>query len=172
LTRFDPLWPPTPGAVFALANLGDVTAEPVQTRLGWSVLKLTGERPENKRTLPEVEKKIRERLWPQKREQAVDTLAAELREKYKPEIHAELLDDIKIDIAPPGAGLRPGFPTASPPPLSPAASSPGPAGQTKVTVHPGQAARARRQPRRRRDVWSSRSSHARFKNCSPTMTRR
>ena len=62
LTRFDPLWPPTPGAVFALANLGDVTAEPVQTRLGWSVLKLTGERPENKRTLPEVEKKIRERL--------------------------------------------------------------------------------------------------------------
>jgi peptidyl-prolyl cis-trans isomerase C len=99
-------------AAFALGELGDVAEEPVQIEDGWSVIKLTGHRPESKRPLQGVEATIRRRLWREKRERAVEQLVADLRKEYKPEVQPELVEAIDIKTGPPGENLRPGFPRA------------------------------------------------------------
>lgn len=99
-------------AAFALGELGEVAAEPVQIEGGWSVIKLTGRRPESKRPLKGVESGIRKRLWREKREKAIERLVADLRKKYQPQVKPELVDPIQIRTGQPGENIRPGFPRA------------------------------------------------------------
>lgn len=102
-------------AAFALGEVGDLDTKPVQVEGGFSVVMLTGIRPEMERTLDEVEPLIRQRLWREKRQQAIDARIAALKAKHKPEVHGELVGLVKFDNQPPvakGNSLPEGFPAA------------------------------------------------------------
>ena len=101
-------------AAFQLGELGDLAAEPIQSRDGWNIIKLTGHRPESKRPLKGVASKIGKRIWREKREKAIEKLVADLRKKYKPEVKPELVEPIVIKTGPPGQNIRPGFPRTRP----------------------------------------------------------
>jgi peptidyl-prolyl cis-trans isomerase C len=121
-------------AAFALREVGDVSA-PVQVGERWSVVKLTGLRPAETRTLADAAPSIRMRLWRERRQKALDDFVVELQQRYRPEVHPERVDPIRLDAAPPGGGL-PGFPGGDPhgehggqgegtsPPASPAPRAP------------------------------------------------
>jgi peptidyl-prolyl cis-trans isomerase C len=99
-------------AAFALREVGDVSA-PVQVGDKWSVVKLTGLRPAETRTLADATPSIRMRLWRERRQKALDDFVAELQRRYRPEVHPERVDPIRLDPVPPGGDL-PGFPGADP----------------------------------------------------------
>jgi hypothetical protein len=84
-------------AAFALKTIGDTAAKPVRIEAGYSIVKLTGQRPAISRKLAEVEEAIRVRLWRERRQQASDALVAKLHDEYKPETHPELVDAIKLE---------------------------------------------------------------------------
>ena len=86
-------------AAFALENTGDLSSP---LRLGeaqWSVLELTGIRPERVKTLDQAKGTIRRKLWREEREGALDALIAELRAELKPEVYPERLDAIVLEAA-------------------------------------------------------------------------
>jgi peptidyl-prolyl cis-trans isomerase C len=84
-------------AAFALKTVGDTAPKPIKTDAGYSIVKLTGQRPAVSRKLSEAEETIRVRLWRERRQQAGEELVARLRAQYKPEIHPELLDAIVLE---------------------------------------------------------------------------
>jgi peptidyl-prolyl cis-trans isomerase C len=86
-------------AAFALKNVGDTAAAPVKIDGGYSIVKLTGQRPAISRKLEEVAETIRVRLWRERRQQAIEEFVAQLREQYKPETHAELAETVRLDEA-------------------------------------------------------------------------
>jgi parvulin-like peptidyl-prolyl isomerase len=102
-------------AVFALKTVGDVAAQPVAIDGGFSIVKYTGERPAELRTLAQADESIRTRLWRQKRQEAMEAFVVELRARLKPEVHPELVDTITLEDVSPTAGIAPGFPTGHPP---------------------------------------------------------
>lgn len=98
-------------ATFALQETGDVVAEPVAVGEHWSVVKLTGHRAAEQRTVEQAADGIRLRLWREKRQRAIDEFVDGLRRAHPPEVHAERLRPIRLDAAPPGAAqLPPGHP--------------------------------------------------------------
>jgi peptidyl-prolyl cis-trans isomerase C len=109
-----PVDPELAKAVFTLANVGDTYAKPVKLGNHFAVLKLTGVRPANERTLAQADETIRMRLWRDKRQATLDKLLTDLRTKYKPEIHPELVDAIQFDKLdlPRSKGIPEGFPAA------------------------------------------------------------
>ena len=100
-------------ASFALPNVGDVSS-PVKTAQGYSLLKLTGRRKPVNRGFEEVKAQIRNRLFRDKRQQAMEDYIKGLREKSKVEVHEDRLAKVKIEGAAPGQFPGPGVP--SPPP--------------------------------------------------------
>jgi parvulin-like peptidyl-prolyl isomerase len=84
-------------AAFALKTVGDTAPQPVKIENGYSIVKLTGQRPAISRKLAEVEETIRVRLWRERRQQAIEAFVAKLREQYKPETHAQLTEAIKLE---------------------------------------------------------------------------
>jgi parvulin-like peptidyl-prolyl isomerase len=105
-------------AAFGLREVGDLVREPVGVDGQWSIVRLTGRRPEERRTLAEAERGIRLQLWRERKKQAVDDRVDAARTRLAPEIHPELTDLIHIEAAapPPGPGkaqklpMDPGFP--------------------------------------------------------------
>ena len=100
-------------AAFALKTVGDVAPLPVAVEGGFAIVKLTGERPAVERTLEIADQTIRQRLWRDRRQAAIDAFVETLQQKIKPEIHPELLSLIDVPTAaPPSADdrLPPGFP--------------------------------------------------------------
>ncbi len=95
-------------ATFALTEIGD-TSPPVLVAGKWSVIKLTGLRPAETRSVADAGPSIRMRLWRERRQKALDDYVAALRTRLHPEIHEERVDAIHLDALPTGAGL-PGFP--------------------------------------------------------------
>lgn len=95
-------------AAFALAEMGD-TSPPVAVGTKWSVIKLTGLRPAETRTVADAGPSIRMRLWRERRQKALDDFVLALRTRLHPEIHTERVDPIRLDALPAGAGM-PGFP--------------------------------------------------------------
>lgn len=87
-------------AAFALKNVGDVAPEPVKVPGGFSLVKLTGQRPASSRTLQDAEATIRSRLWRDKRQSATESFVAKLRTEFKPVVHGELLGQIDLSDAP------------------------------------------------------------------------
>jgi len=96
-------------AAFRLREVGDVTAEPVHVGNAWSVIKLTGRRPAEHRTIEEAGPTIRMRLWRERRQRAIEEFVASLRRRYSPQVFPDRMQPIRLDPAPEGGGL-PGFP--------------------------------------------------------------
>jgi peptidyl-prolyl cis-trans isomerase C len=85
-------------AAFALRTVGDVS-DPVEVSGQWSLVKLTGLRPAVHRTLIESQGAIRERLWRERRQAAIEAYVAGLRERGRVVLHAERME--AIEMAPP-----------------------------------------------------------------------
>lgn len=83
-------------AAFALRNVGDVAPEPATVAGGFSVVKLTGQRPASSRTLQDAEATIRSRLWRDRRQAATEAFVEKLRTEFKPVVHGELLGQIEL----------------------------------------------------------------------------
>ncbi len=113
-------------AAFALAETGDVS-EPVQVGERWSIVKLTGSRPAEHRSLAEASPSIRLRLWRERRQGGLEDLVTRLRREHGVEPSYDLLRMIRLD--PPeredGDGHEgesgPETPTITPPAEPPAA---------------------------------------------------
>lgn len=83
-------------AAFSLEKTGD-RGKPLDLGDGkWSVLELTGIRPENVQTLEQASESIRRKLWREERQAALDKLMTDLRTELKPEVHPERLDSIVL----------------------------------------------------------------------------
>lgn len=83
-------------AAFSLGKAGDL-AGPLDLGGGkWSVLELTGIRPERVQTLEQASPNIRRILWRQEREAAIEALIERVRAEVKPEVHPELMDAIVL----------------------------------------------------------------------------
>jgi hypothetical protein len=81
---------------------------------------LAGLRPAQSDTQTAANARIRVRLWRERRQAAIDAKLAQLREEVKPEVHPELVDAIKLELAPINAsnkGMPPGFPQTRPGPI-------------------------------------------------------
>jgi len=84
-------------AAFKLETTGEVS-KPLDLGDGkWSVLKLTGVRPERVQTLEQASSGIRQTLWRQAREKELETLLIDLRAELKPELYPERMDAIVLE---------------------------------------------------------------------------
>lgn len=84
-------------AAFAIDEVGGVAAEPVQVGEEWSVVKLTGRRPAESRTVEQAGPTIRLRLWRSRRQQALEDFVARLRREANVEVDYDLLRPIRLD---------------------------------------------------------------------------
>jgi len=83
-------------AAFGLRKTGDLS-EPLDLGDGkWSVLELTGIRPEKVQTLEQADPVIRRKLWREEREGAIQQLIDDLRAELKPEIFPERMNAIVL----------------------------------------------------------------------------
>jgi peptidyl-prolyl cis-trans isomerase C len=83
-------------AAFALTNVGDV-GEPVEVSGRWSIVKLTGLRPAEHRSVVEAGQGIRLRLWRQARQDALERFVEELRGRITTEVHYERMAGVRFD---------------------------------------------------------------------------
>ncbi len=84
-------------AAFALEEVGDVHGEPIPLGDEWSVLKLTGLRPAESRTIEQSGPTIRLRLWRSQRQSALEEFVARLRREANVEVNYDLLRPIRLD---------------------------------------------------------------------------
>lgn len=87
-------------AAFALAREGDLS-EAIQVGEHWSVMRLTGIRRAQTRSVEESREMIRPRLWRERREAAIAAFLAELRGRTPVELHPERMDEIELAPADP-----------------------------------------------------------------------
>jgi peptidyl-prolyl cis-trans isomerase C len=110
-------------AAFELKAVGDTSSKPVAVDGGFSILRLTGERPERNTTLEEAEHPIRTKIWREKRQKALTDLVEGLRGKDKPQVFTDRVDWVKLeDVEKQPPGFPPGGPqggTLPPPGTSP-----------------------------------------------------
>ena len=86
-------------AAFSLKDTGDLSG-PLDLGDGkWSVLELTGIRPERVRSLEQASGNIRRRLWRDEREATLDAFIAKLRTELEPEVYPERMDAIVLPAA-------------------------------------------------------------------------
>ena len=83
-------------STFSIANVGEV-AEPVEVNGRWSIVKLTGRRPAEHRSLEEAGSGIRLRLWRQTRQTALETFVETLRGRIPTEVHYERAANIRFE---------------------------------------------------------------------------
>jgi hypothetical protein len=84
-------------AAFRLTKAGDLS-QPLDLGDGkWSVVELTGVRPERVQTLEQASGGIRQKLWHEERERALTRLLTELRTELNPEIYPERMDAIVLE---------------------------------------------------------------------------
>lgn len=106
-------------AAFGLKEVGDTHPRPIPIEGGFSILKLTGIRPATEHSVADADQIIRQRLWREQRQAAIDARIAALKATHKPVVKGELVTLVKFDKAAPiakGKGLPEGFPAAPPPP--------------------------------------------------------
>lgn len=84
-------------AAFGLEKTGEMS-KPLDLGDGkWSVLELTGIRPERIQTFEQASPLIRRTLWREEREAAIDKLMNDLRTELKPETFPERMDAIVLE---------------------------------------------------------------------------
>lgn len=102
----EPSEPNVPDAVrtaaFTIADIGGVHPQLVQGEQGFHIIKLTGKRAALSRSLDEARRLIQNRLWRERREQAIDKFIADLRAKANVEEHLDRLSQVKVE--PPADG--------------------------------------------------------------------
>jgi peptidyl-prolyl cis-trans isomerase C len=91
-------------AVFSLKESGNLAPQVVETPQGFHVLKYTGERPALERSVQDARRLIQNRLWRQKREEAIEKFVADLRAKADVKESPELLSQVKIEVSEGPAG--------------------------------------------------------------------
>ncbi|HEX2679186.1 MAG TPA: peptidylprolyl isomerase [Polyangiales bacterium] len=87
-------------AAFALQKVGDVSPDLVQTPKGFYIVKLTAKRDAMTRTLEDARRMIQNRIWRQKREDAIEKFVGELRGKANIKESPELLAKVQAKAAP------------------------------------------------------------------------
>lgn len=101
-------------AAFELKNQGDVSA-PIAADGKFYVLKQTGLRKAINKPYDEVKRQIQNRLYRDKRNEAMETFVAELKKSAKIDIKADALAKVRIDTTQPTApGGEMGEPGAAP----------------------------------------------------------
>jgi hypothetical protein len=103
--------PQLTAAVYALAHVGDVTPHPVPGPEGYSVLKWTGEMKAFRKKQEDIDETLSAKLAGEKGNAALEAFVASLRDKLKPVVHPELLDQIELGDNQP-LGIPEGFPAA------------------------------------------------------------
>jgi peptidyl-prolyl cis-trans isomerase C len=98
---------------FALGNIGDVSA-PIKTEQGVVILKLTGRRKALLRTFDEVKQQIRNQLYRDKRQEAMESFVKGLRDKANVKIDEGKLAKVQIEGASAGQYPGPGLPPPGP----------------------------------------------------------
>ncbi|QQR90384.1 MAG: peptidyl-prolyl cis-trans isomerase [Myxococcales bacterium] len=83
-------------AAFAVAELGELYAKPVQVGEDWSIVKLTGLRPAEKQSFAQAKAKIQGLMFSQKRQQAIESLLARLRKSSTVQVNEKLLKAIDL----------------------------------------------------------------------------
>jgi peptidyl-prolyl cis-trans isomerase C len=109
--------PQLAAAAFKL-RVGEISGVPIAVPQGFSVLMLTGEMPPFEMARAEADERLRDQLAKEQSAAKLEALLAELREKLKPLMHAELVDLIVLPPAEP-AQIPSGFPAAPPDPREP-----------------------------------------------------
>ena len=110
-------------AAFTLKHLGDLYPQPVAHGTHFSVVKLTGKRAAEHRTVEDAEDAIRSRLVHEQRQRALDALIERLKQQQQPKVDAERITWVQLEQADPHVPRGPGIPaefptgkdTASPP---------------------------------------------------------
>jgi peptidyl-prolyl cis-trans isomerase C len=98
-------------AAWKIANVNELSPEPIEVQGGFSIVKLTNKKPALDRSFESVKRLIENRLLRDKRGQALDGFVADLRKKAKVEIVAENLDKVVLPPEPPPMpGMGRGFP--------------------------------------------------------------
>jgi peptidyl-prolyl cis-trans isomerase C len=83
-------------AAFSLEKVGDLSPEVVSSEAGFHIVKLTGKRDAMKRSLDDARRLIQNRLWRQKREEAIEKFVADLRAKANVKENLDLLAQVKV----------------------------------------------------------------------------
>ena len=91
-------------AAFALKDVGDVS-EPIKIGENYSVLKLTGIRPAESKSLADANQSIRMRLWRDARQKAVADMVDQLKKTLKVEVYPERIEPIVLEPPPAGGGF-------------------------------------------------------------------
>jgi peptidyl-prolyl cis-trans isomerase C len=95
-------------AAFSLEKVGDLYPEVVQSEAGFHIVKLTGKRDAMNRTLDDARRLIQNRLWRQKREEAIEKFVADLRNKANVKENLDLLAQVKVQPAAKAERSEPG----------------------------------------------------------------
>lgn len=106
-------------AAFSIAEVGGVHAQLVESPAGFHIIKLTAKRAAMHRTLEEVSRPIRQRLWRERREQAINDFVTRLRTEAHVVEHLDVLNDLHIDIPTGEVPTMPGAPPGMPMPGMP-----------------------------------------------------
>jgi peptidyl-prolyl cis-trans isomerase C len=85
-------------AAFEIDDLGDLYPEVVESEDGFHVVKLTGRRAALHRSFEEARRPIQNRLWREKRQEAVDEFVAKLRDDASIEENWEALGSLELDL--------------------------------------------------------------------------
>lgn len=85
-------------AAFSIERIGEFHPEVVRTDQGWHIVKLTGRRAAMHRSLEEAERPIRNRLFRDRREQAIQELIDELRAEADVEENLDVLGEVQLDL--------------------------------------------------------------------------
>jgi peptidyl-prolyl cis-trans isomerase C len=110
----EPVRPPeVRKAAFTLTKTGELYPEVVHSEQGFHIVKLTGRRDAQRRTLEDARRMIQNKLWRQKREEAIEKFVAELRAKANVQINADALAKVKVKDAA-SASDKPAKPSAKP----------------------------------------------------------
>jgi peptidyl-prolyl cis-trans isomerase C len=99
-------------AAFALKDVGE-TSRPIQVGDRFVVVRYSGVRAARDETLHEAADQIRQRLWRDRRQAAIDAHVEQLKQAQHYSVHRELIDAVKLESGPPlppSDGLPSGFP--------------------------------------------------------------
>ena len=99
-------------ATFALKEVGE-TSRPIQVGDRFAIVRYSGVRAARDETLREAADRIRQRLWRDRRQAAIDAHVEQLKQAQHYGVHRELIDAVKLESGPPlppSDGLPGGFP--------------------------------------------------------------
>ncbi|MDB4977779.1 MAG: Peptidyl-prolyl cis-trans isomerase PpiD [Myxococcaceae bacterium] len=88
---------PVRKAVFALAEVGDTSKQPLALDKQRAIVRYTAERPERHVSLEDAALSIRAKLWRERRQKALDQLYAKLRARDKPQVFTDRIYLISFD---------------------------------------------------------------------------